>query len=154
MVAIPLVVGGVLLFITQSPYAALWTVAKTVFPDAGVHVLMVNTDATMGRRDRYRLPDEIKQNIALRALVVDNRNRVVATAWREGHLESFPGPTTAVQENKFDVAYLRVRSWMEAARAGGWLMVGVSGFQAAWLLIMKMVPRFRVRAIGKTEILS
>ncbi|MBI5383121.1 MAG: hypothetical protein HZA90_00385 [Verrucomicrobia bacterium] len=139
--ALCLVSGGLLIWAGQSWYALVWLTAKAAFPQTGARVVMVNTEATLKRRSDYSLPDDLVHNIALRALIVDRREKVVATAWREGHLREYPEPAAHGESSRMDMLYFRVISWMEVLRVAGWMLGCIGAVDAVAMCFIRISER-------------
>ena len=123
-----LLVGTVLVWASQSWFALVWAQAHAAFPGAGVRVFMVNTEATLPLREKYSLPENLVHNIALRALVVDKQDRVVAFTYREPSLIPYPEGNRGI--NTYYYFFMRAIAWGEACRAIGFGMIGIGSLQA------------------------
>ena len=126
--------GGImLLWASQSWHVLVWASVKTLFP--GTQLVMVNTEATLGRREQFGLPEDLVHNIALRALVVDGSQHVVATVWREGYFQAYPEPTGPDAKSAaplFDPVII----WSKAFWIFGWVLAAVGLLQLLPLLYL------------------
>jgi len=135
-----LLLGGLLVWASNSWYALVWTQARAAFPDEGTRVLMVNTD--LSRRAKY-LPEEFQNNIAICAVIVDRRDQVLAVAYREPWLTPYPEGKRRLDTRYY---FMRAHAWSEAGRVVGAIvlvlaMVQGVAFLADWLAYRKTKQR-------------
>ena len=135
--------GIFLLWACQSYYAFIWLQAKTTFPKDGVSVVMVNTEETLHIRDKYPLPPDAQNNLALRALIIDRDNKLVATAWREGYLNVYLPSKDLHGNTKINVPDYETQAvgWMKAAKIVGWFLLFLGLFQTICLCFIKLKPK-------------
>jgi hypothetical protein len=132
--ALCLLVGSLALWGSHSWNAFVWAEVKTLFPEAGIRILHADSDL----REKYELSHELKYNIALRRLIVNKEDKLVATVWREAHVQEYPEPPEGKESWKNSImhgAYLRVYGWTEAARVGAWILLGIGLSQTTVLVI-------------------
>jgi hypothetical protein len=120
--------GLAMLYFCQSWYVVPWASAKTLYPDC--QFLWVNTTETLDRREKYGLPDDLVHSLALRAIVVDRSEHVVATFWREAYFEPYPshGPG--------DTLFYPVMVWSRVFRIAGWPLTALGLLQAVALVCL------------------
>ncbi|MEI7899474.1 MAG: hypothetical protein WCK89_04425 [bacterium] len=130
-----LLLGVFLVWASCSWYALVWAQARAAFPDAGARVLMVNMDLAL--RAKY-LPEKFQHELAIRAVVVDKKETVLAIVYRDPSLISYPEGSRHLDSHHF---FIRAIAWSEACKWIGAVVIGLALIQMLGLVAARSTDR-------------